>query len=71
MIILLKTKTRKIKDSMGKTYQETRLNADGAPMRPILIARSSQVAPIRAIPSSAAKQEERTNTSAPATRPTP
>jgi hypothetical protein len=56
---------------MGKTYQETRLNADGAPMRPILIARSSQVAPIRAIPSSAAKQEERTNTSAPATRPTP
>ena len=64
---MLKTRTRKINDSRGKTYQDTRLNADGAPTRPILIARSSKGAPMSAIPSSAVKQEERTNASAPAT----
>ena len=66
-IILMNTRTRNINDSRGKTYQDTRLNADGELIRPALIAQSSKGAPMRAIPNSAMKQEKTTNAIAPAT----
>ena len=65
------TRTRKINDSSGKTYQDTRLKADGPVTRPILMPRSSNGAPMMAIPSSAVKQEASMNASAQATLPIP
>lgn len=64
---LMNTTTTNINDSTGKTYQETRLNADGDLNRSELIARSSKGAPMIAIPSRAVKQEKRMKAMAPAT----
>jgi hypothetical protein len=64
---MVNTRIRKINERRGKTYQDTRLNADGALTRPVRIARSSKGAPMMAIPSRAIKQERRTNAIAPAT----
>ena len=61
LVMMINTRIRQNSASSGKTYQDIRLNADGIITRPDRNARSSNGAPMRAIPSNVLKQEKRTN----------